>query len=117
MRNKIVNGGGGVREIVSSPSDGGEDELVENGDEDDKRNWVEVAEEIVGESVGVHHSGLGSQVVVDLIIAVEGEGGGWARVETKVRPVATARRGGRKERRRERTIASKEGTKGRLCKP
>lgn len=61
-----------IREVDSNLPEKGEDEKVENGDENDERNWVEIAEEIVGQSVGVHDTCLRSKVVVDLVVAVKG---------------------------------------------
>lgn len=55
-------------------AESGVDDAVANGDHDDEGEWVEVGEDVVGQTVCGHGSSLRSQVVVQLVVGEPPEG-------------------------------------------
>lgn len=72
------HGGAAGEETGGDPLDGGEadsllaqggvDEEIADGDEDDQREGIQVGENVVGNAVQRHGGGLRGQVVVDLVV-------------------------------------------------
>lgn len=62
-------------ELPAHATETGVDDLIENRDEDDQDDGINVVDDVVGDSVEEHGSGLGGQVGSDLVVdhPVEGE--------------------------------------------
>lgn len=55
-------------EFPAHPTETRVDNLVENRDEDDQDDRIDVVDNVVGDSVEEHSSGLGGQVGSDLVV-------------------------------------------------
>lgn len=63
-KSDLLDGG----EVDTSLAERGVDDHIAKRNQDDEREGVEVRHNIVGKTVGVHDRGLGSKIVVDLVV-------------------------------------------------